>query len=269
MNFILENEDFDVKKIFESGQNFSYDIEKDFYCIKVNDTLVKIKTIGNHTYFNIDEEFFNKYLFDYFDMGTDYEQIRNDMSEKFPELKEYIDFGKGLRFLNQDFLEVSTSFIISQNNNIKRIKKSIESLISLYGDNGYFPTLDKLKSLSQEDFKNLGVGFRDQYLYEFYKSITPDKINDLKRMKTEEAYNELLKFKGIGPKVANCILLFGLEKRDVFPVDTHIKQIMEKIYFEEKDILPKEIEKYAKDKFGEYSSYVQQYLFYWKINNKI
>lgn len=269
MDFILKNEDFDIKKILESGQNFSYTLSKDSFFIKREKLSIEIKTIDDKTYFNIDEEFFNKYLFNYFDMNTNYELIRNNINKNFPELKKYTDFGKGLRFLNQDFIEVSTTFIISQNNNMKRIKSSIEKLVDIYGKEKEFPSLDKLKTIKKEDFRQLGVGFRDEYLYKFYQTITIEQIEDLKKMATREAFETLVSFKGIGPKVANCILLFGLGKRDVFPVDTHIKQIMEKLYFDEKNTSPKEIEEFALKKFRNYASYIQQYLFYYKVNNKI
>ena len=105
--------------------------------------------------------------------------------------------------------------------------------------------------LDNEDFRQLGVGFRDKYIYNFVQNIDEQWINNIKEMNAQDAFNLLNTFKGIGPKVANCILLFGLNKHDVFPVDTHIKKIMQKIYFNNKDTDVKNIECFAIEKFGD------------------
>lgn len=262
------NENFEISQILESGQYFFYKKELDYYLLKINNEEIKIKTEKNKTTINKTEDYFNENLYYFFDMDTNYCKIIKEINEQFPELKKYTEFGKGVRFLKQDFLITSISFIISQNNNMKRIKNSIDILVEKYGINGNFPTLEKLKELTLEDFKNLGVGFRDKYLFAFIQDINESKINDLKKMNTVDAFNTLVKYNGIGPKVANCILLFGLNKRDVFPIDVHIKRIMQDIYFEEKEIPIKEIEVFALKKFKDKSSYIQQYLFYWAINHK-
>ena len=157
--------------------------------------------------------------------------------------------------------------IISQNNNIKKINNSMKKIIEKYGNNNNFPTLEKLKTLSKDDFRSVGCGFRDKYLYSFFQKITEEDLNRLKKLNTSEAFDFLTSFSGIGRKVANCILLFGLQKRDVFPVDTHIKKIMEKLYFNNKNANVNTIEKFALEKFGNLSGIIQQYMFYYQINN--
>lgn len=265
--FILENEDFDIEKILNSGQNVTYKMDGQYFVLQQNIEKIYIRTENNKTYFNISKNYFDKNLYNFFDMKTDYNKIREEINDKFPELKMYTDYGKGIRFINQDFLEGTTAFIISQNNNIKRIEKSMQEIKDNFGE-GIFPSLEKLKTLSKEDFRSIGVGFRDKYLESFYKDITYDKIEELKKLSTKEAFIELQKYKGIGPKVANCILLFTLDKRDVFPVDVHIKRFMQDKYFDKKETNVKEIEEFALDKFKELSGYIQQYIFYYIINTK-
>ena len=266
--YILINEDFNIEKILESGQNYLYKKNENKYVFKKNKMEIESYTIEDKTFLNISEKVFKQNLYEFFDMNINYEKIRNEINEKFPELKKYTEFGKGIRFINQDFLECSTTFIISQNNNIPRILNSLKQLKEKYGENNEFPSLEKLKTLNKEDFSSIGVGFRDKYLVEFFKNINEEKIKELKTMNTKQAKEELMKYKGIGPKVSNCILLFCLEKRDVFPVDVHIKRIMEEIYFEKKETKEKIIEEFALQKFGKYSAYIQQYLFFYCIKNK-
>lgn len=266
--YSFKNNYFDIGQILESGQYFLYKKQNDKYIVNINDNLLEISTINNITNITISKALFDKNIYNFFDINTDYEKIIKEINKSFPELKKYTNFGKGIRFLNQDFLLVAISFIISQNNNIGRIKKSIEYLTDMYGENNNFPTLEKLKTLTQEDFRKAGVGFRDKYLFNFVQKITKQQIDFLKNMNSKEAFEYLIQFQGIGPKVANCIILFGLHKRDVFPIDTHIKKIMQDIYFEGKETSIKKIEEFALKKFKDKASYIQQYLFYWSIKHK-
>lgn len=254
------NENFDIKQIMESGQFFNYTKENDVYKIVINGESVEITTKDNITTINKSKEFFDEFLFDFFDMSVDYSKVIDEIKRDFPELEKYVDYGKGIRFLNQDLLSVCIFFILSQRNNMRNIKRCVEALVNTYGDNGKFPTLSVLKKMSAEDFKALGAGFRDRYLYEFVQRITDEWLDEMYLKSSDDAMTELISFLGIGPKVANCIILFGLHKRDVFPVDVHIQSIMQRIYF-----LDKDIEKFAKNKFKDKASYVQQYLFYYDV----
>ena len=178
------------------------------------------------------------------------------------ELKEKVEYGKGIRIFRQDTYETVISFIISANNNIKRIQKIIEKLCERVGEkkNGFyaFPTAKQLQSLSVEDFKDLGLGYRAQYLYETSRVID-DMIDIIKSQDTEQATKSLLSLKGVGPKVANCILLFGLYKTNSYPVDTWIFKANKT---EELNTEKKVLEYYQK-RYGEYAGFAQQYVFFY------
>lgn len=264
-NYYINNIDFDIGKILQSGQNILYEQNDNIYSFYYNNTKIYAYTKENITYFSISKSFFDTYLIEFFDMKTNYTKIRKQINEQFPELMIYTQFGQGIRFISQDFLKCCITFIISQNNNIKRILSSVQNIESLF--NNSFPDLNQLKQLSIADFRNCGVGFRDRYLYNFVQSINDKWIKELQEMDTNKAYNELINFTGIGPKVANC-LLFGLNKRDVFPIDVHIKRILQHIYFSDKEQNINELQSFALNKFGNLSSYIQQYLFYYCIENK-
>lgn len=267
IKYYIKNVDLNIGKILESGQNILYDKDENIYSFIFHDKKIFCYTKDDISYFSVDEKYFNENLYNFFDLDTDYLKIRNEINEKFPELKRYTEYGRGIRFLSQDFLQVAVTFIFSQNNNIKRILNSVQQLKDNFG-NGNFPTLEIMKKISIEEFRSIGIGFRDKYIYNFIQKIDEKWIEDIKKMSTKDAFEELNSFVGIGPKVANCILLFGLNKRDVFPVDVHIKRIMQEIYFDNKEMSVLEIEKFALKKYGNLSSYVQQYLFYWQISNK-
>ena len=196
-------------------------------------------------------------------------------------LEKSIEYGNGIRILNQDLWETIISFIISANNNIPRIKGIIERLSENYGtkitynkkDYYTFPTAKQLKNVSIEDYRKLGLGFRDKRVYETTKMILSKEV-DIEKMKEQPTYkarNELIKLSGVGPKVADCILLFSKLKRfDVFPIDVWVRRVMNDLYIHKKDetkVSKKEIEKLAKEKFGKLEGMAQQYLFYWRREN--
>ena len=226
------------------------------------------------------EESDKDYFTHYFDLDRDYQQIfENAQSQNIPILTQASNDGKGIRILNQDPFETTISFLISQNNNIPRIKSLIEKLCynlgekkQFLGEDYYsFPTLEKLKNQTVEFYKNLGLGYRANYLLntaEFLQNH-PDLLA-LKSLTTTDLKSILLSVNGIGPKVADCITFFGFGKTDSFPVDTWI----EKIYREDFNGTLNSRQKMAEyfvEKFGENSGYFQQYLFYYKRskeNNK-
>ena len=194
-------------------------------------------------------------------------------------MKQSIEHGKGIRILNQDLWETIISFIISANNNIPRIKGIIERLSQKYGEpiefqgSTYytFPTPEQLKNVTVEEFRKLGLGFRDIRLYETTHMILENKVNleELRQNKnTEEVRNQLLTLSGVGPKVADCILLFSdLKRFDVFPIDVWVRRVMNELYIKKDDetkVSKKEIEKIAEEKFGDLKGIAQQYLFYWR-----
>ena len=197
-------------------------------------------------------------------------------------MKTSIQYGKGIRILNQDLWETIISFIISANNNIPRIKGIIERISAQYGQkiqyNGKqyytFPTPEELSKAKVEDLRKLGLGFRDVRVYETTQMVINKKV-DLKELHKEKDFTivreKLLTLSGVGPKVADCILLFSTLKRfEAFPIDVWVRRVMNELYIKNEDetkVNKKQIEKLAYEKFGNIAGLAQQYLFYWKRDN--
>jgi len=263
--------DFNIEQIAESGQCFRWNkISNMNYRGIINGKVTEVNQIGNKVSFSGITE--DEFIY-YFDLERDYSKIKKHY-KKDPILKEAISFGEGIRILNQDKFETLISFIISANNNIPRIKKSVEAISKTYGkhifDDYYaFPLVDELKTATITELKACGVGFRDKYIFDTCKKIIDYfDLDEVSKLSTKECKNKLLTLKGVGPKVADCIMLFSMGKLDAFPVDVWIKRIMEKLYIKE-DMSLKGIEKYAKDTFGEYAGVAQQYLFFYARENKM
>lgn len=280
--FILENYDsFVLKDIFECGQCFRWNKNEDnSYTGVFGENVLNVKCIKNQIVFKgICKENIKETVYNYFDMQRDYNKIKSTLSKVDNNIKESIKYGSGIRILNQDLWETIISFIISANNNIPRIKKIIESLCEKYGNkvewNGkkynFFPTPEQLKNVTVSEYRALGLGFRDVRIFETTQMVLNKTVN-LEMLKQENNTNkvreELLKLSGVGPKVADCILLFSELKRfDVFPIDVWVRRVMNDLYIKQEDetkISKKEIENIAKNKFGNLSGIAQQYLFYWR-----
>ena len=216
---------------------------------------------------------------EYFDLKRDYKKIKEELSKIDENMKTSIEYGKGIRILNQDLWETIISFIISANNNIQRIKGIIEKLSKKYGKElefegkkyYTFPTPKELENVTVEDYRSLGLGFRDIRLYETTKMILEKKV-DLQELRknpnTFEVREKLLTLSGVGPKVADCILLFSdLKRFEVFPIDVWVRRVMNDLYIKNPDetkVSKKQIEKIANEKFGNLAGLAQQYLFYWR-----
>lgn len=281
---ILNQESFELADIFECGQCFRWNVEKDgSYTGVVKNSVINVSKNENEIIFrgtfDGNDEDFKKFIRYYFDLDTNY----NDIKEKLSNIDEYLKiatkFGSGIRILNQDLWECIISFIISANNNIPRIKKIIERISEKYGNeikfNGKvyysFPTPESLSKATVQDLRDLGTGFRDIRIFNTTNTILTKEV-DLDKIKnmnsTEEMREELLKLDGVGPKVADCILLFSSLKRlDVFPIDVWVRRVMNELYIHndnEEKVNKKEIAKLARDKFLGISGLAQQYLFYWK-----
>jgi len=280
--YILKNQDsFELKDIFECGQCFRWNEQIDkSYTGVIKDGVINVKKDGNTiTFKGLCSKDIKKVVEYYFDLNRDYKKMKNQLSNIDKYLKISIEYGNGIRILNQNLWETIISFIISANNNIPRIKGIIERLSKKYGNeiewNGEkyytFPTASQLKNVSVQDYRNLGLGFRDIRLYETTKIILNKEINLenlYKNKNTQEVRNELLKLSGVGPKVADCILLFSdLKRFDVFPIDVWVRRVMNDLYIKESDetkVSKKQIEKLSEEKFGNLRGLAQQYLFYWR-----
>lgn len=280
--YILKNpKSFELKDIFDCGQCFRWNTEEDgSYTGVFGKNILNVKRDGKDINFKgICDGNIEDIIYDYFDLNRDYERIKETLSEIDENMKKSVLYGKGIRILNQDLWETIISFIISANNNIPRIKGIIERLSKKYGSkisfNGKeyytFPTPEQLRDVTVEDYRKLGLGFRDIRLYETTQMILNKDI-DLEKLKnnsnTIEVREELLKLSGVGPKVADCILLFSTLKRfEVFPIDVWVRRVMNDLYIkqeDEKKVSKKQIEKIAEEKFGNLAGLAQQYLFYWR-----
>ena len=279
MQFKIKSDSFELKDIFECGQCFRWNKEDNgSYTGIFSDCVLNVEKSNDKIIFTGNENTTEEKINYYFDLNRDYSTIKNKLSKVDNNLLEATGYGSGIRILNQDLWETIISFIISANNNIPRIKGIIERMSKQYGKeikyNGKsyytFPTAKELSKATVEDLKKLGLGFRDVRVYETTQMIYSKEfdLEELYSLDTKKAQEKLLTLSGVGPKVADCILLFSTLKRfDVFPIDVWVRRVMNDLYIhdeDEKKINKKEIRKIADEKFGTLEGLAQQYLFYWK-----
>lgn len=276
MELILKVKCFNLKYTLECGQCFRWSkVDENTYIGVIKDRALKIKQNGDalviksSNYDNL-----KAVITDYFDLDEDYSLTEERISKIDENVKTAVNNTSGIRILNQDFFETLMSYIISANNNIPRISKSINLISEKYGkkvvfeNNDYylFPTAQELKNVTEDDFKKCGVGFRARYLKHAVEDVLNNKINldQILLLNTNQAKERLLKIMGVGPKVADCILLFALKKREVFPIDVWVERVMTNLYFKDygRALKKKEILDYAKINFKEDAGIVQQHLFY-------
>ena len=256
--------DFDLKKCLECGQIFRYEILPNKFIIYETDG----KFICKQTNDEIEIETNNpEKAINYFDLQTDYDKLNKRIARQGEVFKQAVKFGKGIRIFRQDPLEMIISFVISANNNIPRIKKSLFKLCEKFGekktDYFAFPTLEKLLTISQKDWENLGVGYRAKSLFKLCRELKSINFAQMKSLPTNTLRNRLVSLSGIGPKVADCVLLFAFSKNDSFPTDTWIKKFYQENMFGEEENA-KKISEILSSRFGQDSGLVQQYLFYYK-----
>lgn len=280
--YIIKNvESLEPKHIFECGQCFRWDEREDgSYIGVIKNNVLSVKKEGKDIIFKgMCEENIEEVCIDYFDLNRNYEEIKQTLSQVDKYLENSIAYGSGIRILNQDLWETIISFIISANNNIPRIKGIIQKLSQAYGKKikwegktyYTFPTAEELAEASVQDLRSLGLGFRDKYVYETTRKILKEEINLNKlheEKNTEKVRKILLTLPGVGPKVADCILLFSTLKRfDVFPIDVWVRRVMNDLYIQSNDenkVNKREIEEIARQKYGDLEGLAQQYLFYWR-----
>lgn len=274
-NVIIEEvQDFVLSQILECGQCFHFDrTDNEEYDILAFDRALHIKQIDNRLilYTTKLEDYENIWRV-YFDMENDYGSIKKKIAEADSLLLPAINNRQGIRILHQDFFETLISFIISQNKQIPQIKQCVKNISHKYGKEiiGYngetfysFPDVETLNSVSEEELRECKVGFRAPYIKSACKAVYDGNVTKekLDRLSIRDARELLMTIKGVGEKVANCVLLFGLGRREAFPVDVWMKRIMEQMYFDGKDTKKCDIETFANEKFGAFSGYAQQYLF--------
>jgi N-glycosylase/DNA lyase len=285
---------FKLKHIFECGQIFRFEeVEENDFIVIAFGKLIEVKEEGNNVViYNTNEEEFNRIWLNYLDLNRDYSDIKEELS-KDVLLKQSIEFGYGVRVLNQDPFEMLLSFIISARNNIPSIKKTVNKISVKWGkqinykDKIYyaFPSIYEIKDATLEEIQETGASFRSKYLIDtiknIYNSVKDEnlKLNEenpylkynldyIKRLSDDECHDALQEFKGVGSKVADCIMLFSMEKTSAFPVDVWVKRAMIHFYGAEDSSLNK-IRIFARNKFEKLSGFAQQYLFYYARENKI
>lgn len=275
-NIILEQmPDFDVAQTLECGQCFHFKkLSDNTYGVVAYGRLLHIGSDnGRICLYNTTREEFENIWRRYFDLDTDYGLIKDTLKGNTQELNEAITQMWGVRILRQEFFETLMSFIISQNKQIPHIKQIVAAISKEYGtylgtldeeDFYSFPTVQALEGVGEDAYRLLKTGFRASYLADAVNKISSGVIKeeDLLSLDGEGCMERLCAIRGVGRKVASCVTLFSLGKMECFPIDVWIQRIMEYLFFK-KPAAKAEIEVFAADRFGPYSGYAQQYLFYY------
>ena len=263
---VFDKNEFNTTHILECGQIFRYKKldDKSYFVISSDKTATITETDNSYEIITKDV----KYFVNFFDLNNNYTNIKNELSSNSETMKLATNFGYGIRILNQPPLEMIISFIISANNNIKRIQQLVEKLSVKCGKNMdeyyAFPTIEELSTLTIEDLKALGMGFRAKYIYETTKLLQNFDLETLRSYDTEKLLEFLSTLSGVGPKVADCIALFAYHNMNCFPVDTWVEKIYNSFFAKEKETNRVKIRKNLTDMFKNLSGYAQQYLFYYK-----
>jgi len=284
---------FNIKQILECGQCFRWErITDNNYIAVANRRVIEIIQNGDEvTIENSTMEDFNNIWLDYFDLNREYKDIKQELS-KDELLRKSVEFGYGIRILNQNAFEMLISFIISARNSIPSIKKTVNKISEKWGDkieyNGKiyyaFPTPSQLSDATLEEIQDTGASFRSKYIINTVRNVnealeakTAEKLSDdllkydldyIKSLSDDECHIALQNFMGVGAKVADCIMLFSMGKHSAFPVDVWVKRAMIHFYLAP-DVSLQKIRVFGRDKFGDLAGLAQQYLFYYARENSI
>ena len=271
------NKPFDLENTLTCGQIFRFYKQDNFsYDVILDDRVVNL-SVDNNVLFvesNEEEDLENK-IKKYLDLENDYSIIDNYLVSKDKNIKNAVEFSKGLNMINQSHFETFIEYIISANNSVTNIANAVNNISKKYGkkvifnkkEYYLFPSYTDLKDVTMEEYRTCKVGFRDKYLYEFVKKLNENiiSLDYIESLNTVDALNYLMQNKGIGPKVASCILLFSYKRYDVFPIDTWVKKIMKERYNIEGE---ENIRKFSKEIYGKYCGIAIQYLFNESRNKK-
>lgn len=286
-NYIEEQDDkiivkdvrnFELAHVFECGQCFRWNKTKSgsYIGVALNKVIEVEKNQNDLVIYNTNQKEFMDFWAEYFDLYRDYGEIKEILS-KDELLKKAVEYGHGIRLLKQDPFELIVSFIISANNRIPMIKKAIDKICTKWGDEIIFkdkvyysfPSVEKLSNATLEEIEECGVGFRAKYIKDTVERIKNGvNLIDIVNLDDDNCHKELQNFSGIGPKVADCIMLFSMKKYSAFPVDVWVKRAMQHFYLAP-DVSLKKIRDFGRDKFGVLSGFAQQYFFYYARENKI
>lgn len=252
--------ELDIEKTFECGQCFRWNSDENgvYYGIAADYPAI-VEVEGNEVYITSDAP--ETLWREYFDLETDYNAISEGFTGEY--LSACRDFGLGIRILRQEAWEALCSFIISQCNNITRIKGIVERLCALYGEKCEFcgreyytfPSAEKIAALTVDDLAPIRSGYRAEYIIAAAKAVTSGELDleALKECDYRTAIKELRTVRGIGEKVANCVVLFGLGHMEAFPIDVWMKRAL-------KENFPEDFEP---ESLGAYAGLAQQYIFYY------
>lgn len=261
---LVDQQNFDPFVSCECGQCFRFErvCDRSYRLFACGRRLDIEKTAEGWLFLDIAEEEFRSGFYEYFDLERDYGEIIRGFSQD-NIVSRAAEEGSGIRIFRQDPWETLISFIISQNNNIPRIKKIINSLCALLGEekNGFykFPSAEEILTAGLDGLAPIKSGFRAKYIIDAAEKVSSGEVSieRIKKSDYETALNELKKIKGVGDKVANCVLLFGFGFHEAFPIDVWVKRVIGKYYGENFD--PKS--------FGKYAGIAQQYLFNFERNS--
>lgn len=273
---LKNQESFEPKHVFECGQCFRWKaLDDGSYTGVVDKYILNVFKVDNDIHIKgLDERTFSDFFVNYFDLKTNYDKIKKELIID-DIMKTCVEFGNGIRILKQDKFETLISFIISANNRIPMIARSIKELSKNFGqritDDYYmFPKVIDLAKASISEIEACGVGFRAKYIQAACQKIINEgyDLDYIASLETHKCREELIEFAGVGPKVSDCVMLFSMNKYDLFPTDVWVKRICESLYFKGETNI-NSIHDFAKEKYGNLGGYAQQYLFYYARENKI
>lgn len=260
--------DFDIQQIADSGQCFRLNqIASGKFSLIASGIYLEIEKKDHEYYFTCSDEEYDTIWSFYFDMDTDYHEIKEKVDKEDTYMQNAISHGGGIRILRQELWETIITFIISQQNNIPRIKKCVELLCQNFGEKRYlsngqtyftFPDPEVLADLNLEELSNCNLGYRGRYILQTAKAISQQDVSlrMLKEMDYENSKKELMKLCGVGIKVAECVCLFALHHIDAFPIDTHIQKVLDNYY----------PNGFPFQRYLGFAGILQQYAFYYDVH---
>ena len=282
---------FNLKQTFECGQCFRFkQTEENTFILVALNRVIELKKENNSILlYNTTKKEVEDIWIKYFDLEREYSKIKDELS-KDELIRKSMEFGDGIRILNQDPFEMLISFIISARNSIPSIKKTIGKISARYGKEieykgevyHVFPKLEEIKDATIDEIRECGASFRSKYIVDTIKNLYMSKLeielenseyrefnlDYIANLNDDDCHKALQKFKGVGAKVADCIMLFSMGKSSAFPVDVWVKRAMIHFYGAEDASLNK-IRIFGRNKFGDLAGFAQQYLFYYARENKI
>lgn len=264
MKILVSASDFNLEATLDSGQVFGFQkITAGTFQGIIAGRSAQIAQAKDRLWVSSKTNISERAVRKFFDLDRDLKPLYKLLEQDAP-LKACQKF-KGLRIIQQDPWEALAGFIISSNNNIKRIQKIWKSLsLHFCGSDALFPKPQKIAKGSEQLLRDLGLGYRAPFLLKTAKDVFryPERFDWIQKADYEKSKELILKYSGVGPKVADCVLLFGFQKYEAFPVDTWITKAMRKLYFRGRKVSEDKAASFARKRWGPWAGYVQQYLFH-------